>query len=156
MKIDIIDAKLLGFLQEDSKITYKQLSDKLNLSSTAIHERIKKLEKNKVIERYVAVVNRKLINKELLVLSHIKLAEHSHDNIIQFETDILKHKEILSCYHVSGDYDYIIKMAFKNMDDYRDFMINRLTNIKSIGSTHSTFVISELKDTMEYELEKVK
>ncbi|ADX66742.1 Lrp/AsnC family transcriptional regulator [Weeksella virosa] len=150
MKLDTIDAKILTFLQQDSKITYKQLSDKLNLSSTAIHERIKKLEKNKVIDKYVALVDRKKINKELLVLSHIKLAQHSQESIKQFEKDILEQKEILSCYHVSCDYDYIIKMAFENMDDYRDFMINRLTKIQSIGSTQSTFVISELKETLEY------
>ncbi|WP_068599086.1 Lrp/AsnC family transcriptional regulator [Vaginella massiliensis] len=152
MKIDEIDAKLLDYLQEDSKITYKQLSDKLNLSSTAIHERIKKLEKNKIIDKYVAIINRKLINKELLVLSHIKLKEHTHDNIKAFEQDILKRKEILCCYHVSGDYDYIIKMAFNNMDDYREFMVNGLTNIQGIGSTHSTFVISELKDSLAYQV----
>ncbi len=152
MKIDKIDSQIINYLQKDSKITYKQLSDKLNLSSTAIHERIKKLEKSKIIDKYVAVVNRKLINKELLVFSHIKLAQHTHDNIVQFEEDILKQKEILSCYHVSGDYDYIIKMAFENMDDYRDFMVNRLTSIKSIGSTQSTFVISELKDSLEYQM----
>ena len=152
MKIDDLDQQLLMYLQQNSKITYKELSDKLNLSSTAIHERIKKLEKSGVIGKYVALINRRLINKELLVFSHVKLSKHSHDNIKEFENEIKNLKEVQSCFHVSGDYDYIVKMAFINMDDYRDFMVNKLTTIKAIGSTHSTFVIGDIKDDTAYQL----
>ncbi|MCA4809778.1 Lrp/AsnC family transcriptional regulator [Empedobacter stercoris] len=152
MKFDTLDQQLLMYLQENSKITYKELSDKLNLSSTAIHERIKKLEKSGIISKYVALVNRRLISKELLVFSHIKLQQHSADNIRIFETEIQNLKEVQACFHVSGDYDYIVKMSFENMDEYRDFMVNKLTTIKVIGSSHSTFVISDVKDDTAYQL----
>ena len=152
MKIDELDKRLLTYLQDNSKITYKELSDKLNLSSTAIHERIKKLEKLGVINKYVALINRRLINKELLVFSHIKLSQHSQENIQIFESEIKNLSEVQSCFHVSGDYDYIVKMSFESMDDYRDFMVNKLTTIKGIGSTHSTFVIGDIKDETSYQL----
>ncbi|MBO6213868.1 Lrp/AsnC family transcriptional regulator, leucine-responsive regulatory protein [Algoriella xinjiangensis] len=152
MKFDTLDQQLLMYLQENSKITYKELSDKLNLSSTAIHERIKKLEKAGIIEKYVALVNRRLINRELLVFSHIKLQQHSQENIRKFETEIQTLKEVQSCFHVSGDYDYIVKMSFENMDEYRNFMVNKLTTINVIGSTHSTFVIGDVKDDTAYQL----
>ena len=152
MKFDTLDQQLLMYLQENSKITYKELSDKLNLSSTAIHERIKKLEKAGIIEKYVALVNKRLINRELLVFSHIKLQQHSQENIRKFETEIQTLKEVQSCFHVSGDYDYIVKMSFENMDEYRNFMVNKLTTINVIGSTHSTFVIGDVKDDTAYQL----
>lgn len=152
MKFDSLDQQLLMYLQENSKITYKELSDKLQLSSTAIHERIKKLEKSGIISKYVALVNRRLINKELLVFSHIKLQQHSADNIKIFEEEIQNLKEVQSCFHVSGDYDYIVKMSFEHMDEYRDFMVNKLTKINVIGSSHSTFVISDIKDETAYQL----
>lgn len=152
MKFDSLDQQLLMYLQENSKIIYKELSDKLQLSSTAIHERIKKLEKSGIISKYVALVNRRLINKELLVFSHIKLQQHSADNIKIFEEEIQNLKEVQSCFHVSGDYDYIVKMSFEHMDEYRDFMVNKLTKINVIGSSHSTFVISDIKDETAYQL----
>ncbi len=152
MKFDDLDRRLLMFLQDNSKITYKELSDKLNLSSTAIHERIKKLEKSGIINKYVALLNRRTINKELLVFSHIKLSQHSQENIILFETEIVQLPEVQSCFHVSGDYDYIVKMSFENMDEYRNFMVNKLTTITVIGSTHSTFVIGDVKEETAYKL----
>lgn len=152
MKFDSLDQQLLMYLQENSKITYKELSDKLQLSSTAIHERIKKLEKSGIISKYVALVNRRLINKELVVFSHIKLQQHSAENIKKFEEEIQNLKEVQSCFHVSGDYDYIVKMSFEHMDEYRDFMVNKLTTINVIGSSHSTFVISDVKDDTTYQL----
>ncbi|WP_313376158.1 Lrp/AsnC family transcriptional regulator [Chishuiella sp.] len=152
MKFDAIDRQLLMYLQENSKITYKELSDKLSLSSTAIHERIKKLEKSGIISKYVALVNRRIINKDLLVFSHIKLQQHSTENIQFFEKEIQNLKEVQSCFHVSGDYDYIVKMAFESMDEYRDFMINKLTKINVIGNSHSIFVIGDVKDDTAYQL----
>jgi len=144
--MDEKDIEILEALQENSKITHKQLSLKLNLSTTAIYERVKKLERMEIIKTYAAILNRNLLGKELLVLSHIKLEKHSQKNISDFEKKILELKEVQECFHVSGDYDYILKMLFKNMDSYRDFMVNKLTTIPSIGSTHSIFVIHEVKN----------
>ena len=145
--LDSTDKKLINLLQKDSKQTTKQLSLQLNLSVTAVYERIKKLEKNKVIEKYVAIVNKNKIEKSFLVFCHLKLLQHSREYVTTFEREVLKLEEVSECFHVSGDYDYILKIYVKDMDEYRNFMVKKLTAIKYIGSTHSTFAIEEVKNT---------
>jgi Lrp/AsnC family leucine-responsive transcriptional regulator len=145
--LDNIDKKLINLLQEDSKQTTKQLSLQLNLSVTAVYERVKKLEHQKIIERYVAIINKNKIEKSFLVFCHIKLIQHSKEHLTTFEREVLKLEEVSECFHVSGDYDYILKVYVKDMDAYRDFVVTKLTAIKYIGSTHSTFVIEQVKNT---------
>ena len=145
--LDVTDKKLINLLQENSKQTTKQLSLQLDLSVTAIYERIKKLENLKVIDKYVAIINKNKIEKSFLVFCHIKLVQHSKEYVTTFEREILKLEEVSECFHVSGDYDYILKIYVKNMESYRDFMIRKLTAIKHIGSTQSTFSIEEVKNT---------
>jgi Lrp/AsnC family leucine-responsive transcriptional regulator len=147
MLLDKTDLKLIDLLQNDSKQTTKQLSLQLNLSITAVYERVKKLEKEKIIKKYVALINRNKIEKSFLVFCHIKLIQHSKEDVTSFEKEILKLSEVAECFHVSGDYDYILKIYVKGMESYRDFLITKLTAIKHIGSTHSTFIIGEVKHT---------
>ena len=145
--LDTIDKKLINLLQQDSKQTTKQLSLQLNLSVTAVYERVKKLENKKVIEKYVAIINKNKIEKSFLVFCHIKLIQHSKEYVTTFEREVLKLEEVSECFHVSGDYDYILKVYVKDMDAYRNFMVTKLTAIKYIGSTHSTFTIEQVKNT---------
>jgi Lrp/AsnC family leucine-responsive transcriptional regulator len=152
MILDATDKKLINLLQNDSKQTTKKLSLQLNLSVTAVYERIKKLENQNVIEKYVAIINKNKIEKSFLVFCHIKLIQHSKDYVTTFEREILKLDEVSECFHVSGDYDYILKIYVKDMDEYRDFMVTKLTAIKYIGSTHSTFTIEQVKSTTAIKL----
>lgn len=147
IKLDTTDAKLLGFLQEDCKKTTKQYARLLNLSTTAVYERIKRLERLGAIGNYVALVNKKKINLGFMVLCHVKLVQHSKEFVLQFERDVVKLQEVVECYHVSGDYDYIVKVYVRDMEAYREFMVTKLTVLHHIGSTHSTFMISEIKNT---------
>ena len=139
--LDTIDKKLINLLQQDSKQTTKQLSIQLNLSVTAVYERVKKLENQKIIEKYVAIINKNKIERSFLVFCHIKLIQHSKEYVTTFEREVLKLEEVSECFHVSGDYDYILKVYVKDMDAYRNFVVTKLTAIKYIGSTHSTFTI---------------
>ncbi|MFB1041157.1 MAG: Lrp/AsnC family leucine-responsive transcriptional regulator [Polaribacter sp.] len=150
--LDTIDKKLINLLQQDSKQTTKKLSLQLNLSVTAVYERVKKLENQKVIEKYVAIVNKNKIEKSFLVFCHIKLMQHSKEYLNTFEYEVLKLEEISECFHVSGDYDYILKIYVKDMDAYRNFVVTKLTAIKHIGSTHSTFAIEQVKNTTAIQL----
>lgn len=147
MKLDIIDKKLINLLQNDSKQTTKQLSLQLNLSVTAVYERIKKLEKEQVIKQYVALINKNKIERSFLVFCHLKLIQHSKEFISNFEKEITQLQEVSECFHVSGDYDYILKVYVKDMQEYREFMVTKLTAIKHIGSTHSIFTIGDVKNT---------
>jgi Lrp/AsnC family leucine-responsive transcriptional regulator len=145
--LDDIDRALLKLLQKDCKQTNKALSLQLGLSVTAVYERIRKLEKNGIISDYVALVDKKKVDKAFVTFSHVKLLQHSQDYVIKFEREVRKLEEVLECYHLSGDYDYLLKVMVKDMEAFREFMVKKLTNIDHIGSTHSMFVISEVKHT---------
>jgi len=149
--MDATDKKLLTLLQQDAKQTTKQLSAKLNLSVTAVYERIKKLEREGIIDKYVVLLNRNKINKGFVVFCHIKLIQHSKEFLTHFERQVVKLEEVLECFHVSGDYDYILKICIKDMEEYREFMVTKLTTLQHIGSTHSTFMIGEVKNTTAYQ-----
>jgi Lrp/AsnC family leucine-responsive transcriptional regulator len=147
MKLDSIDKKLLNILQIDGKKTAKQLSETLNLSVTAIYERIKKLENNHVIEKYVAVINKSKINRNYIVLCQVKLKQHHNTYIDRFEKEVHQFDEVLECFNISGDYDYQLKIIVENMQAYRKFLNGKLTRLDYIGSTYSTFIISEVKSS---------
>ena len=150
--MDAIDKKLVGYLQQDAKKTTKELSLKLNLSVTAVYERIKKLEREGIISKYVALLDKKKIDKGFMVICHIKLVQHNVDSVTTFEKEVVKLDEVLECFHVSGDYDYIIKIYVKDMEAYREFMLTKLTTLQHIGSTHSVFMIGEVKNTTVFSI----
>jgi Lrp/AsnC family leucine-responsive transcriptional regulator len=147
IQLDAIDKKLLHLLQEDSKQTNKELSGKLNLSVTAVYERIKKLERAQIISGYVALVDKKQVDRSFVTFCSIKLLQHTQDFVVKFEKEVTKLDEVLECYHISGDYDYLLKVIVADMDEFREFMVKKLTTISHIGSTHSAFMISEVKHT---------
>jgi len=146
MELDATDKKIIQALQNDSKITTKRLSIYLTLSSTAVYERVRKLEKNGVIEKYVAVINKEKIDKSFVVFCQIKLIQHKHEYVTKFEREVIKFEEVLECFNVSGEYDYILKIVVKDMKAYRNFLNDKLTTLDHISSTHSTFIINEVKN----------
>lgn len=145
--MDATDKKLLSLLQQDSKKTNKAYATALGLSTTAVYERIKKLERSGVISRYTAVIDKEKVNKNFIAFCHVKLLQHSKDYVLQFEKEIAQLTAVVSCFHIAGDYDYLLKIQVGNMAAYRNFMVRKLTAIAHIGSTQSAFVISEVKDT---------
>lgn len=150
--IDTTDKLILFELQKDCKQTHKALSLKLNLSPTAIYERIKKLERSGIINNYVALLDRTKVALGLTVFCHIKLTQHKQDILNQFESAVTQLTEVLEVNHVSGDYDYLLKVVVSDMDHFRNFMVTKLTKIKDISSTQSSFSISEVKSTTSISL----
>jgi Lrp/AsnC family transcriptional regulator, leucine-responsive regulatory protein len=147
MSLDKIDKHIVMLLQEDAKQTTKEISNKTGLSVTAVYERIKKLERDKIIDKYVALINKNNVDKGFMVLCRIKLEKHSKAYLTKFETEVGKIDEVLECYNITGDYDYLLKILVRDMDSYREFMVTKLTTLNHIGSTRSTFVISSIKNT---------
>lgn len=144
--MDEIDHKILNLLQADAKITTKFISLKLNLSATAIYERIKKMERDGIIQGYYAILNKKKVKRGFIVFCNVKLMQHTKEFITVFEQEVKSLTEVLECFHVSGDYDYILKVCVEDMEAYREFMVTKLTALKHIGSTHSSFIIDEVKN----------
>lgn len=147
MELDATDKKLLNLLQQDCKKTTKAYALELGLSTTAVFERIKRLERNAIITDYVGLVDKKKVQKSFTVYCHIKLVQHTKENVLRFEHQIQQLKEVQECQHISGDYDYIVLVNVANMQEYREFMVNKLTAIDQIGSTQSSFVINQVKKT---------
>ncbi len=147
MELDLVDQQLVKLLQEDCKKTTKHYADILQLSKTAVYERIRRLERTGVITQYVALVDKKKLQKDFTVLCHIRLVQHTKDNVLRFEREVLKLEEVSECFHVGGDYDYILKINVADMKSYREFMLTKLTTINNIGNTQSSFVISEVKNS---------
>lgn len=152
MKLDETDKVLLRLLQQDAKQTTKELSLELGLSNTAVYERVRKLEREGVIRQYTALLDREKVNRAFVVFCHIRLTQHTRENVSQFEKEVVGLTEVQECYHVSGDYDYILKIHVSNMEDYRSFMVTKLTNLKHIGNTHSIFMIGEVKNSSVLEV----
>ena len=147
LPLDEIDLRLLRMLQANSSLTTKQLAAKVNLSTTPVFERIKKLEKAGYIKNYVAVLDAEKLQKGLTVFCNITLKEHTRVIGNQFVKDIVSLEEVVECYNISGDYDFLLKILVKDMKEYQNFVLNHLGSVKNIGSAQSTFVMGEIKNS---------
>lgn len=148
--LDIIDKKILFELQNDGKQTIKDLSNKLNLTSTPIYERIKRLEQEGYITGYKAQINRQKVGLKLLVFCNVSLKEHQSTYLSKFEEDIQQFNEVLACFHLGGMYDYLLKVCVEDIETYQDFISNKLANIDNIANVQSSFVMKEIKSSDAY------
>lgn len=143
--MDEFDIKILDFLQKNAKLTAKEISSKLSLSQTPIYERIKKLEKMGVIKDYVALLNGDVVNKGLIVFMNITIKEHNHASRVKFIEKISALKDVAELYHTSGSYDFLAKVRFANVKEYRDFLVNHISTISNISDIDSHIVLEEIK-----------
>ncbi len=145
--LDSIDVKILKLLQQNAKYTTKELAYEVNLSPSPTFERLKRLEREGYIERYVAIVNHNRAGNGMIVFCNIRLKHHGKEIGRQFMKAIQQVEEITECYNTSGDYDFMMKIYVRDMKHYQDFVLNTLGEIDSIGSLHSIFVIGEVKNS---------
>jgi Lrp/AsnC family leucine-responsive transcriptional regulator len=145
--LDEIDVKILKALQNDSKLTTKELAAMVHLSPTPVFERQRRLEREGYIEKYVAVVNAHKVGNGFFVLCNIRLKQHTQRLIQQFMDAVQNLEEVTDCYNTSGDFDFLIKVYVRDMKSYQEFMLNKLGTIDCIGSLHSIFVIGEVKES---------
>ena len=150
--LDTIDLRILQLLQQDALMTNKDIALQLNLTTTPIHERIKRLERDGVIEQYTIVVNQAKLGKTLTVFCDITLKEHAAEFLAQFERDVMLLPEVVECYCISGHSDFLLKVLVRDMDEYREFILHKLSTIKNIGNAQSHFVMSETKNTKAFPL----
>jgi Lrp/AsnC family leucine-responsive transcriptional regulator len=151
VKLDDTDRDILRFLQQDAKLTTKELASRLNLSPTPVYERIRRLENEGVIKKYVALVDREKVGRGLMVLCNIRLKEHAKEAGAKFVNAIIEMIEVTECLNISGDYDFLIKVVVKDMREYQSFIMNKLASLDNIGSTQSIFVMGEIKNDPSFE-----
>lgn len=142
--MDATDKKILSFLQSNGRMTVKEMSGKLNLSPTPIFERIKKMERNGVIDHYTVVVNPEIMGKKLYAFAHISLKDHSKVLVKEFEEKILLLPEVSECHYVTGRADFIIKIQLEDMDRYKEFVMDKLFDVPNIARIE-TYLSLEMK-----------
>jgi len=144
-KLDDIDIKLLRLLQQNARMTVKELAEAVNLSTSPVFERQKRLEREGYIKRYVAVVDSQKVGQNIIVFCNIRLKHHTKENMREFIAAVQTIDSISECYNTSGDFDFMIKVYVKNMKDYQNFVMNTLGTLDCLGSLHSIFVLDETK-----------
>jgi Lrp/AsnC family transcriptional regulator, leucine-responsive regulatory protein len=145
--MDEKDYEILRLLQENAKLTVREVSAKIHLSATPTHERIKRLEKNRIIKQYAALLDNRKVNKRIMVLCQVSLKDHDKKTAHAFVTGIVRFKEVIECYNISGDFDFMLKIVSESMESYHHFFINYLSEVKGIGQTKSIFVMDIIKET---------
>ncbi|MCU0339885.1 MAG: Lrp/AsnC family transcriptional regulator [Spirosomaceae bacterium] len=144
---DETDLKILRLLQQNAQLTIKEIANEINLSITPVHDRIKKLEREGVIERYVTLLNRKRLGKSMVVYCNVTLDKQQRDHFQEFNEAMLQMPEVVECCVVSGTFDYLIKVVAADVESYHTFYQEKLATLKSISHISSFFVMSEVKST---------
>lgn len=151
-QLDATDMLILRELQNDGHLTIKELAGRVHLSVSPVYERVRRLEREGYIRGYVAVLNAEKLDCGFQVFCYLKMKQHSHENATQIMERVQQVPEIVECYNVSGDYDFLLKIYVKNMKDYQAFVMRILGDIPAIGSLNSSFVLGEVKNSMRLPL----
>ena len=145
MSLDKTDLMILNLLQTNAHLTIKEIAAAVNMSLTPVHERIKKMENEGVIEKYVTLLDKKKLGKSLIVYCNITLTKQAADDFKTFNEAIDLLPEVVECSVVSGTFDYILKVILADMDAYYLFHQNKLATIKCVSQINSFFVMNEVK-----------
>jgi len=145
MKLDETDLKILKILQTNGRITNSDLAKQVGISPPPILERVKKLEKNNVIKNYVALIDPQSVDIETFTFVEVTLVRHNKDSVIEFIEEITKIEEIMECHHVTGDADFILKIAVKNIPAYENLVLYKLTELPFIRNLKTRVILSTPK-----------
>jgi Lrp/AsnC family transcriptional regulator, leucine-responsive regulatory protein len=147
VSLDKKDLEILKLLQENARITIKEISGKIHLSTTPVHERIKRMEESGVIKQYVTLVNHEKVKKGLMVICYVSLKQHSKNAGVKFIRTIHELNEVVECFSISGEFDFMLKVICEDMNSYYDFHVNKLSDIENMGHVQSIFVMGVIKQT---------
>jgi DNA-binding Lrp family transcriptional regulator len=145
--LDERDLAILRILQQNARATVKEIADQINLSTTPVHERIKRLESQGVIKQYATLLQPSKVQKGLMVICYVSLKQHNKSAGAKFIKSILEMPEVIECYNISGEFDFMLKVVAEHMDDYYHFHVNKLSQAENIGHLQSVFVMGVIKET---------
>ncbi len=146
-KLDSIDFKILEILQQEGRISNAELARRINLSQPATHARLKRLEQSGIIQAYTAILNREMLGFEMLCFVHVTLEKHQPDWVNNFHERVSQMPEVVECYHVTGEYDYLLKVVMRQRRDLEGFLVDKLSRIAGVGRVHTSVVLREVKET---------
>jgi len=152
-ELDHTDKEILKLLQKDASLTNKEIGFKLRKSVATIHERVRRLKEQGYIKRIVAIVDRKLIDRNLIAFSQVLLNDHTVKTLETFEREVVKFPEVMECFQMTGTFDFLLRIATSDMDAYHSFYRNKLASLPNITTVQSFFVLSETKSDTAYPLQ---
>ncbi|MFT5134219.1 MAG: Lrp/AsnC family transcriptional regulator [Gammaproteobacteria bacterium] len=155
MHIDLSsnDKKILQLLQDNASLSTAEIAEKVGLSQSPCWRRISRMEQAGIIKKRVAVLDHAKLGMEVVVFVNVSLTTHGRQNLVAFEKEITKFPEVLECYTVTGQMDYLLKIITKDIQHYESFIRNKLMTLPMIREMHSTIAITEIKDTTALPLE---
>lgn len=145
--LDKTDLAILRLLQQNARSTVREIAEQVHLSTTPVHERIRRMEQAGVIKGYTAMLDAARVKKGLMVIVYVSLKTHSKTAGARFIRHIHELPEVIECYNISGEFDFMLKVVAENMDAYYDFHVNKLSQSENIGNVQSVFVMGVLKET---------
>jgi DNA-binding Lrp family transcriptional regulator len=151
--VDELDREIITILQREGRISNAQLARRINLSPPATHARIRRMEDEGYIKKYVALVDRERVGYDMLCFVHISLQLHQADQVGAVRIAIRDLPEVLECYHVTGEYDYLLKVVIRNRADLERFVVERLTPIPGVARIHTSLVLTEVKTSTALPIE---
>jgi Lrp/AsnC family transcriptional regulator, leucine-responsive regulatory protein len=147
VSLDSKDLAILKLLQLNARIPVKEIAEKIHLSTTPVHERIKRMEESGVIKQYATLLDHSKVKKGLMVICYVSLKQHDKTAGGKFINRIHELNEVIECYNISGEFDFMLKVVAESMDAYYDFHVNKLSQAENIGHVQSVFVMGVIKQT---------
>ncbi len=145
-KLDSTDAKILNLLQQDSNRTHKRIAEELGMTTTPIFERIKRLQREGYINKYMAIINKRRLGYKQTIFVGITLKGHTREYLDRFVKIVDDFEEVLECHRVSGSYDYLLKVVVRDIEAYETFILTKLTLVSDLGNVQSMIVMSTSKE----------
>ena len=149
---DATDKRILKLLQANGRLSAKEIADKIGLTATPTYERIRKIEQSGIIRSVVALLDRQQLDLKTVVYCNVSLQVHALRVLQQFEKAVRKMEEVMECYHITGNFDYLLKVAVTDMNAYQKFLTQKLAALDHIAQVHSNFVMTDVKYTTAYEI----
>jgi len=153
MKINKQDIRILGLLQQDASLSTANIAQSINMSQSPCWRKISRLEQEGYIKRRVAILDRAALGMDVVVFSTVNLTSTGRQNLLEFESDIVRHPEVIECYTMTGIWDYMLKIVTRDIRHYEEFVRNTLTTSPSIRELHSHMAVTEIKNSTELPLE---
>ncbi|MQT33516.1 AsnC family transcriptional regulator [Pseudomonas helleri] len=148
--LSAIDAKILAALQQDGRTTNQTLADGIGMSASPCWRRVRQLEEHKVIQGYRAVLDRRKIGLSVLVFVRVTIDRHSEVEARKFEQEVMALEDVVACYSIGGDADFLLQVVSRDLDTFADFAMSVIRRLTGIKEMQSMFVLKEIKPFMAY------
>jgi Lrp/AsnC family leucine-responsive transcriptional regulator len=148
--LDQIDLQILTLLQNDAKLSNKELAHKLRKASNTIYDRVNRLKAKGYITGTMTLIDHKKVGERLICFTQVQLNIHTRDALKEFQGEASKFNEVMECHHMTGAFDFLLKIVVQDMSSYNEFLVEHIAQLKNVGSLQSYFVINEAKRELAY------